>query len=217
VMLAFIDTGGGMDEETLTHIFEPFFSSQPPGKGSGLGLATVHGIVKQAGGLIGVSSERGQGTRFEIYLPRTDAPRPLRSLKRTGAILPRGNETILLVEDEEAYRTLIREILQDCGYAVLEASGAFQALSILERHLRPIDLLLTDVVMPGLSGGELAGRLEPMHPEAKIILISGYDDDRDALRALRDSGLQYLRKPFNAQTLASAVREVLDAVPAGHR
>ena len=217
VMLALTDTGGGMDEEGLNHIFEPFFSSQGQRKGSGLGLATVHGIVKQAGGLIEVESERGEGTRFEIYLPRTDAPRPLRSLERTGAALPRGNETILLVEDEKAYRNLVREILQDCGYRVLEASGAFQALSILERHLQPIDLLLTDVVMPRLSGRKLVERLESWHPEAKVILMSGYDDDRNALRGLRDSGVPYLSKPFTAQTLATRVREVLDTLPTANR
>jgi PAS domain S-box-containing protein len=217
VMLAVTDTSRGMDEEALTHIFEPFFSSQGQPKVSGLGLATVHGIVKQAGGLIEVSSERGQGTRFEIYLPRTDAALPLRGLKRTEAVLPRGNETVLLVDDEAPFRALVREILHDCGYAVLEASGAFQALSILERYVQPINLLLTDVVMPRLSGRDLVDRLEPWHPEANVIFMSGYDDDRVALRGLRDSGVPYLRKPFTARTLAIKVREVLDKVPAATR
>jgi two-component system cell cycle sensor histidine kinase/response regulator CckA len=217
VMLAVTDTSGRMDEEALTHIFEPFFSSQGQPKGSGLGLATVHGIVKQAGGLIEVSSERGQGTRFEIYLPRTDAALPLPGLKKMGAVLPRGNETVLLVDDEAPFRALVRETLQDCGYAVLEASGAFQALSILERYVQPIDVLLTDVVMPRLSGRDLVDRLEPWHPEANVIFMSGYDDDRVALRGLRDSGVPYLRKPFTARALATKVREVLDKVSGATR
>jgi two-component system cell cycle sensor histidine kinase/response regulator CckA len=215
VMLALTDTAGGMDEEALSHVFEPFFSSKGLGKGSGLGLAAVHGIVKQSGGLIEVSSQKGQGTRFEIFLPRSDAPSPLKGLQKGGADLPRGTETILLVEDEEAFRALVREILRDCGYAVLEASGGFQALSMLERHVEPIDLLLTDLVMPRLSGRDLAERLRPSHPEARVIFMSGYDDHRIPLRGIRDLGLPCLHKPFTAQTLATRVREVLDsAAPA---
>jgi two-component system cell cycle sensor histidine kinase/response regulator CckA len=121
------------------------------------------------------------------------------------------------VDDEAPFRALVRDILQDCGYAVLEASGAFQALSILERYLQPINLLLTDVVMPRLSGRDLVDRLEPWHPEANVIFMSGYDDDRVALRGLRDSGVPYLRKPFTARTLATKVREVLDKVPGATR
>jgi len=217
VMLTVTDTGGGMDEEALSHVFEPFYSHKGQGEGSGLGLAVVYGIVKQSGGLIEVSSEKSQGTRFEIYLPRTDAPPSLKELKRTAADLPRGNETILLVEDEGMLRALLREILQDCGYEILEASGALPALSLLERYVRPIHLVLTDVVMPRLSGRELVDRLEPWHPEAKVIFMSGYNDHRVALRGVLDSGVPYLRKPFTAQTLASRVREVLDAAPAAPR
>ena len=214
VLLAITDAAGGMDEEALSHVFEPFYSHSGQGKGSDLGLAVVYGIVKQSGGLIEVSSEKGQGTRFEIYLPRTDVPLPAQTLERVGADLPRGNETILLVDDEGAFRALVRETLQDCGYAVLEASGAFQALSILERYVQPIDLLLTDVVMPRLSGRDLTDRLEPWHPEAKVLFMSGYDDHRVPLRGVRGLGMPYLRKPFTAQALASTVREVLDAASA---
>jgi PAS domain S-box-containing protein len=211
VTIAMSDTGTGMDAETRAHIFEPFFTTKEPGKGTGLGLSTVYGIIKQSGGNIWVYSEPGKGTTFKVYLPRIDqavkaiAPGEL----RVEELLP-GSETILLVEDEEAVRSLAREALEFRGYHVLETKGAIEALQVGERHKEHIHLLLTDVVMPQMGGRELAEHFAPLHPETKVLYMSGYADNAVVHHGLLDPGTALLDKPFTAESLARKLREVLD-------
>jgi len=211
VMLAVSDTGIGMDAETRSHVFEPFFTTKEPGKGTGLGLATVYGIVKQAGGSIWVYSEPGQGTTFKVYLPRAEEGAGLARPAAAPGETPRGTETILLVEDEETLRTLTREVLEALGYTVLEARHGVEALELSEGRQGRIDLLLTDVVMPHMSGRELAERLLASRPETRALFISGYTDDAAVRHRLVESPLAFLQKPFTADALARKVRGVLDA------
>jgi CheY-like chemotaxis protein len=212
VMLAMSDTGMGMDAETQAHVFEPFFTTKEPGKGTGLGLSTVYGIVKQSGGSIWVYSEPGKGTTFKVYLPRIDqAAEAITPEEPSVGELSRGSETILLVEDEKAVRSLAREILECRGYHVLETDGAIKALEISEGHKEHIHLLLTDVVMPQMSGSELAEHLAPLHPETKVLYMSGYADNAVVQHRLLGPGTALLQKPFTAQALARKLREVLDS------
>jgi PAS domain S-box-containing protein len=212
VMLAVSDTGIGMDAKTQAHIFEPFFTTKEPGKGTGLGLATVYGIVKQSGGYIWVYSEPGKGTTFKVYLPRIDQAGEAIAPGEPGvAELSRGSETILLVEDEKAVRCLAREALESRGYHVLESEGAIKALEVGERRKEHIHLLLTDVVMPQMSGRELAEHLAPLHPETKVLYMSGYADNAVVHNGLLEPGTALLQKPFTAQALARKLREVLDS------
>jgi len=210
VMLAVSDTGSGMDKETQAHIFEPFFTTKPRGQGTGLGLATVYGIVKQSGGFIWVYSEPGHGTSFKCYLPRAaeavEAPEPA-----SAASAAPGSETILLAEDEEAVRKAVRQTLTRHGYRVLETAGGPAALALVKSHPGPIHLLLTDVVMPGMSGRELADRLTADRPELRVLFMSGYTDDAVVRHGMLEPGLAYLQKPFCPDVLAEKVREVLDA------
>jgi two-component system cell cycle sensor histidine kinase/response regulator CckA len=209
VMLAVSDTGTGMDEETQAHIFEPFFTTKEQGKGTGLGLSTVYGIVKQSGGNIWVYSEPEHGTTFKIYLPvagETDESRR----EEVAAERPQGTETILLVEDEEAVRLLLLDILDAEGYAVLPASNGRDALRVCEQHSGPIHLLITDVVMPGMSGRELAARLAEECGDAKVLYMSGYTDDAIIHHGVLDAGTNFLQKPFTPDAVARKVREVLD-------
>jgi two-component system cell cycle sensor histidine kinase/response regulator CckA len=211
VMLAFRDTGMGMDDETQQHIFEPFFTTKEVGKGTGLGLATVYGIVKQSGGYIWVDSDLGKGTIFRIYLPRIDEK--VLSSEENGAPerIPKGNETILLVEDEETVRNLSRQILEACGYKVIEADNGRDALSICLQQDCKIDLLITDVVMPKMSGRQLVERLARLRPEITVLYMSGYTDDAVVRQGAIETDSNFIQKPFTFNTLTDKVRELLDA------
>jgi PAS domain S-box-containing protein len=213
VVLAFSDTGVGMDAETQAHIFEPFFTTKEKGKGTGLGLAMVYGIVKQSGGYIWVSSEVGKGTSFKIYLPRSADEVEDSGSGRSGIKAQQGTETLLLVEDEEAVRALVRNVLKERGYTVLEASRSEEALELSEHCGKRIDLLVTDVVMPQMSGRELARRLANSHPQIKVLYISGYADNVGGFQGGPDSGGALLQKPFSPEALARKVREVLGGPP----
>ena len=208
VLLAVSDTGHGMDEETKAHLFEPFFTTKGVGKGTGLGLATVYGIVKQFAGYIWVYSERGHGTTFKIYLPQAEGAREPAA---PPAPAPRGgSETVLLVEDEEAVRTLAQKVLRARGYTVLEAGTGHEALAFRERHKGPIDLLLTDVIMPGMNGRELAEELAPSYRGIRVLYMSGYTDDAVLRHGVLEEGTAYIQKPFTPDALAQRVRDVLD-------
>jgi CheY-like chemotaxis protein len=209
-MLAVSDTGVGMDRSVQARIFEPFFTTKEPGKGSGLGLSTVYGIVKQNGGNIWVYSEPGKGTTFKIYVPRTEEVADREESRPVRAEESQGSETVLVVEDEIVVRSLARQILEINGYAVLEATDAGEALSVCERHTGPIHLLLTDVVLPRDSGRELARQLTPKRPETKVLFMSGYTDDAIVHQGVLDDDAPFLQKPFTANGLARKVREVLD-------
>ena len=216
VMLAVSDTGTGIPHEIQSQIFEPFFTTKEQGKGTGLGLATVYGIVKQSGGYIEVDSEPGQGTTFRVYLPRLDAgPAPVDRSARPAAAAG-GTETILLVEDEEGVRELARDILRASGYTVLEARNGPEALLLCERHQGPLEMLLTDVVMPRMSGRELAERLAPLRPDLSVLYMSGYTDDAVIRHGVLGAGTAFLQKPFTPAALVLRVRETLDLTAASH-
>jgi two-component system cell cycle sensor histidine kinase/response regulator CckA len=211
VMLAVSDTGIGMDKETQTRIFEPFFTTKEVGKGTGLGLSTVFGIVRQSGGSIWVYSEVGGGTTFKVFLPRalSEEARPMPVFVEPTTL--RGTETILLVEDQDEVRRVAQEILIRHGYHVIAAQNAGEALLSCERHPRTIHLLLTDVVMPQMSGRELAVRLETIRPDMKVLYMSGYTDNAVVHHGILDSGIAYVQKPLVPDMLARRVREVLDS------
>jgi CheY-like chemotaxis protein len=212
-VLAVEDTGCGMDPQTREHLFEPFFTTKEVGKGTGLGLATVYGIVKQSGGHIGVESEPGRGTLFQIYLPRAreiaPAVRPSQLLAARHSP-SHGSETVLLVEDEDGVRALARTVLLTNQYTVLEARDGAEALQVTSDWSRPIDLMLTDVVMPRLSGYQLADRLKPARPGMKVLFMSGYTDDAICQHRVLGPDAHFLQKPFTPDVLARKVREVLD-------
>jgi PAS domain S-box-containing protein len=211
VMLSVSDNGQGMDRETQSRIFEPFFTTKEKGKGTGLGLSTVYGIVKQSGGYVFAQSEIGQGTIFRIYFPRVeDAAEPVHQAQTAKSSLC-GTETVLLVEDEESVRQLVRETLAARGYQVLEADDGEKALKIAASHAGPIHMLVTDVVMPGMSGRELAKHLGQTHPQTKVLYLSGYTEDAIVHQGVLDSGTAFLQKPFTLQMLSRKVREVLNA------
>jgi len=211
-VLTVIDTGAGMDSETLSHIFEPFFTTKEKDKGTGLGLATVYGIVQQNEGYISVTSQLGQGTIFQIYLPRLEQVTQAKAQDHFSAKSQQGTETILLVEDEEMVRELARHALNQFGYTILEAHNGQEALQMCEELKEPIHLLLTDMVMPGgLNGRELSERLNALHPETKVLFMSGYIDDEIAQRGILDSDVAFLQKPFSPVALSLKVREILDS------
>jgi two-component system, cell cycle sensor histidine kinase and response regulator CckA len=211
VMLAVTDNGCGMDSNTQAHIFEPFFTTKEKGKGTGLGLATVYGIVKQSGGYIWVYSEAGHGTTFKIYLPKIEEDSPLAAHdRRVDAIsLPRGSEVVLLVEDERGVRELARQYLEMGGYTVLEAEDGHMALELASMHAGTIHLLMTDVVMPGISGREVAERIVAIRPGIKVLYMSGYTDQAAVHQGILEEDAVLLQKPFTRALLAAKLREVL--------
>ncbi len=210
VMLAVSDTGCGMTPEVMNRVFEPFFTTKGPGKGTGLGLATVYGIVQQSGGHIGLYSEPGHGTSFKVYLPMTEAEASSRRSRQDTRGLPIGSETVLLVEDDESVRALSRSVLAMSGYTVLEANGAAAALRICEQHTGSIQIVVTDVVMPETGGRILVERLGAMRPAIKALYVSGYTDDTVLRHGVLEEGTHFLQKPFTPAALANKVREVLD-------
>jgi two-component system cell cycle sensor histidine kinase/response regulator CckA len=210
VLLAVSDTGTGMDEATKSHIFEPFFTTKEVGKGTGLGLATVYGVVKQSGGYVWVYSEPGHGSSFKVYLPRVaEAPAPAKLGPPPTSLLG-GSETILLVEDDETVRLLTRRMLQGRGHTVLLATRGDEALRLVEGHSGVIDLLVTDVVMPGMSGRDLADRVLKLRRGIKVLFLSGYTDDAIVRYGMLEPGVAFLQKPYTPDSLLRKVREVLD-------
>ena len=209
VLLAVSDTGTGMNAETQAHIFEPFFTTKPQGKGTGLGLSTVYGVVKQSGGFIWVYSEVGRGTSFKIYLPRVDQPVERIGTAPTVSEAPRGTETILLAEDEQDVREVAREFLESGGYTVIEARDGAEALKRVEKYEDAIDLLVTDMVMPGMTGQELSTRLLQSRPEIRVLYMSGYSERAAVDFARGDSSMRLLAKPFSRWALLRAVHEIL--------
>jgi two-component system cell cycle sensor histidine kinase/response regulator CckA len=208
VLLQVSDTGAGMAPEVQAHIFEPFFTTKPSGQGTGLGLATVYGIVKQSGGWIWVYSEPGQGTSFSIYFPRCDqvsAPPP----SSVDATSTGGWETVLLVEDQDALREVTCDVLESAGYTVLTASGAVEARKMSDAHAATIHLLISDVVMPDMAGPDLAEVLLTQRPDMRVLFLSGYNEEMAAIKKLSAAGVKYLQKPVTIQALSAAMRELL--------
>jgi len=211
VMLAVTDTGVGMSTETVAHIFEPFYTTKESGRGTGLGLSTVYGIVKQSGGYIWVYSELGKGTTFKVYLPRVeDAVQVPSRAEKLVSTTGKGHETILLVEDEPAVRELTREVLSQRGYEVIEALTPKDAERLAGDNGAEIHLLLTDVMMPGMSGRELAKRLTERYPHLRVLYMSGYTYNVIAEGGTLEEGISFVQKPFTPQVLAQKVREALD-------
>jgi nitrogen-specific signal transduction histidine kinase/CheY-like chemotaxis protein len=216
VRLTVTDTGSGMDAETLNHIFEPFFTTKEVGKGTGLGLPIVYGIVHQNGGCVDVESQPGQGASFKIYLPRIEAAVEPPGTKVSLAARLEGAETILVVEDEDALRTLLCRFFRLYGYNVLEARHGGEALLICERHSGPIHLMITDVVMPQMSGQDLAHRLAPLHPEMAVFFMSGYTDSDLTGYGAPESYQHFIPKPFRPMDLIKKVRDFFDAPGVHH-
>jgi CheY-like chemotaxis protein len=211
VMLAVSDDGCGMDPATLARIFEPFFTTKPLGKGTGLGLATVYGIVKQSGGFVWVYSDPGHGSTFRIYLPRVEEPLSARRDSGTPRRTPpKGTETILLVEDDEAVRRFVRDVLVRNGYTVLEAASGGEAVNVARPNAAAIHLVLSDVVMPEMSGAVLRRRLEALGVKARVLFMSGHSADAVAVRGVEAGPGAFLQKPFSPGDLLFKVRRVLD-------
>jgi len=215
VVLSVSDTGHGMDADTRAHAFEPFFTTKPPGQGTGLGLSTVYGIVKQSGGHVEIETEPGKGTTFRIQLPKTERKPELSSERPASESGTGGSETILLLEDDTALRGLVRELLELAGYTVLVAADPEGARAVVSSHPGPLDLLISDVVMPGMSGPEFATDFLKRNPQARVLYMSGYTEEGIARRGALDLGGPLLQKPFTSGTLLRAVRAALEASPPG--
>lgn len=215
VRLAVSDNGVGMDAETQAHIFEPFFTTKPKRKGTGLGLSTVYGIVRQSGGFIRVASEKGKGTTVEIFFPRAEGENTLAAPEIEPQPAAAGRETVLLAEDEAAMRTLAARVLRDGGYRVLEAADGMEALQLARVHAGEIQLVITDVVMPGMGGHTLVERLGELRPGIRALFISGYDDDAISRQGVLEPGVAFLQKPFAPRQLVRKARAVLDADASG--
>jgi CheY-like chemotaxis protein len=199
-----------MNPETQARIFEPFFTTRERYKGTGLGLSCVHGIVKQSGGFIWVNSEPGHGSTFRIYLPKAERQESEAVFEGLRGDSPQGSETILIVEDDAVVRRVVKRILINFGYQTLEAADSNEALGICEEYPGPIHLLLTDVIMPGMNGRDLAARWAASRPQTKIIFTSGYTEDTIALQGNLEAGIHFLQKPYRPDYLARKIREVLD-------
>jgi CheY-like chemotaxis protein len=210
VSLAVSDNGTGMDKATLTQIFDPFFTTKGVGQGTGLGLATVYGIVKQNNGFINVYSEPGQGTTFRIYLPAVESLEKETAQKEVVDVTPRGTETLLIVEDDAAILDLGKSILEQLGYTILAAATPAEAIELAQSHEGHIDLLITDVVMPKMNGNELAQRLNDEIGPLKCVYMSGYPANVIAHRGVLDDDVNFIQKPFSIVEIAGKVREVLD-------
>jgi CheY-like chemotaxis protein len=213
VLLAISDNGQGMDKETMAKIFEPFFTTKEMGKGTGLGLATVYGIIKQSGGEILVYSEPDQGTTFKIYLPRHEEAAAVPAIETDKPEMAMGTETVLLVEDDEVVRTMTVEILTSLGYSVLEAADGQEALQTCKRYHGPIGLLFTDVVMPKMNGAELAQKVIRLRPEIKVLFMSGYTDDAVVRHGILQDDVHFLQKPVTPKALSQVLRKVLGPSP----
>jgi len=209
-MISVNDTGYGMTPEVLAHLFEPFFTTKEVGKGTGLGLAAVHGIVKQSGGHLTVDSAPGAGATFRIYFPLAETIASTTQAEGGIRSAPKGTETVMLVEDESAVRSLARHVLRGCGYIVLDAAEGRAALELAERREQPIQLLITDVVMPEIGGREVAERLSAIHPETRVLYMSGYTEDAVMRHGILEEQVNFLQKPFSPLELARKVRQVLD-------
>jgi len=203
------DTGCGMPQEVIANIFEPFFTTKEEGRGTGLGLATVYGIVDQAGGAIEVESEVGRGTTFRVYLPHTSKSEPGPQESPVVQVYAAAYETVLLVEDEPRVAGLVASALKKTGYIVLQASDATQALEIVRTHAAPIDLLLTDVVMPGMNGRQLADQVKLTRAETRVLYMSGYSDDAMLRHGIQTASVHFIQKPFSMEALGAKVRETL--------
>ena len=212
IMLVVSDTGIGMDHKTQARVFEPFFTTKEMGKGTGLGLSTVYGIVKQSGGNVWVYSELNQGTSFKVYLPQIEAEVKVDGTPTLFSSIKLGSETVLLVEDEDMVRNLASELLKENGYTVLEASGGEEAMRLCRKHKDAIDLLITDVVMPKMSGTNVANHVQMVHPETRVLFMSGYTDEAIVHHGIVDSNIAFIQKPFSETVLMQKIREVLDAV-----
>jgi two-component system, cell cycle sensor histidine kinase and response regulator CckA len=209
VMLSASDTGMGMDAQTQARIFEPFFTTKRAERGTGLGLSTVYGIVKQSGGNVWVYSEVGRGSTFKVYLPRVEDAEEQRASQPTSKALT-GSETILVVEDEPGVRELVRRVLERYGYRVLLAASPSEALALIDRFADPIQLLMSDVVLPEMSGRALASQLVLRRPDMRVIYMSGYTDDAIVHHGVLDPDTPFLQKPFTPEALARKVRTMLD-------
>jgi CheY-like chemotaxis protein len=203
------DTGVGMDSETQSRVFEPFFTTKPLGKGTGLGLSMAYGVVAQSGGTIRIDSEPGRGTTFRVFLPCASGPKALTPSPSRAYVVRGTGETVLIAEDEAPLREVLRATLEHAGYRVLHAGSGADALELCSRHVGPVHLLLSDVVMPAMDGPELARRLRKARPDLRVLFMSGYTDERLAGHEFSE-GMQYLKKPFSPEILTATVRAVLD-------